>query len=190
MPVLTYMKNRRPRSVHYKATTVLSQPKAFTKQQDFSHIIVSREGYCRSDTEWRGDQFALFQRCLWWVLESPPLAQSDAICVLSRCHKLVLSHQERYPWSPLYRSSFFPVGLSKFEYITSLGRIGFAKCFWQRLVLSWHARDWRSELRHQVNLSCCRSWAFCVRSIHQKICVPHKTCVMSYSSFWVSCNIM
>ena len=65
----------------------------------------------------------------WWVLESPPLAQSDAICVLSRCHKLILSHQERYSVTPPSRSSFFPVKLSKFEYIISLKRIAFVQCF-------------------------------------------------------------
>ena len=59
---------------------------------------------------------------LWLVLVSPPLTQ---FCVLSRCHKFVLSHQERYPWSLSCRSSFFPVELSKFEYITSLERIDF-----------------------------------------------------------------
>ena len=59
---------------------------------------------------------------LYWVLELPPLAQSDTICVLSRGHKLVPSNQERYPWTPSHHSSSFPVEFSKFENITSLER--------------------------------------------------------------------
>ena len=67
---------------------------------------------------------------LWLVLVSPRLTQ---FCVLSRCHKLVLNCQERYPWTPSCSSSFFPVELSRFEYITSLERIVFAQWFWQDL---------------------------------------------------------
>ena len=72
------------------------------------------------------------------------------------------------------RSSFFPVELRKFENITSLKKIAFAQCFWQWLVLSRHLGDRRSDLRQRVNLSCCRFCAFCIRSIRQRICVPHK----------------
>ena len=46
--------------------------------------------------------------------------------------------------------------------------IAFTQCFWQRLFPSWYSSDWHSDLRHSVNLSCCRFWAFCVRSIQQE----------------------
>ena len=70
-------------------------------------------------------------------------------------HQLVPSHWERYPWTPSCRSSFFPDKLSKFESIASLEGIVFAQCFWQRLVPTRHSRDWRNDLKHSVNLSCC-----------------------------------
>ena len=113
---------------------------------------------------------------LWLLLVSPTLTQ---FCVLSRCHKLVLIDQERYPWTPSCRSSFFLVELSKFEFITSLERIVFYSMFLTSTCPSWHSRDWRSDLRHIVNLSCYWFWAFCIRRIQQRICVLHKIWVMS-----------
>ena len=179
LPVLTYAKYRRQRSVHYTATTIFVSVYSFhIKVRFFTNHCLQR----RLPRNWHRmskRSLCVVPASLWWVLESPPLAQSDAICVLSRCHKLILSHQERYPMTTPSRSSFFPVELSKFEYITSLKRIAFVQCFWQRLVPSWHSRYWRSDLRHSVNLSCCRFWSFCIRSIQQRDCVPHKICIMS-----------
>ena len=101
-----------------------------------------------------GIPLCIFPASLWWVLEPPPVAQSDTICAITPCHKLVPSHQERYPWTPYCWSSFFPVELSKFENITRLEGIVFAQCFWQRHLLGQHSRDWYSDFRHSADLSC------------------------------------
>ena len=82
------------------------------------------------------------------------VVQSEAICVLSQF--FLWSCQERFPWTPSCRSNFFPVELSKFENITSLERILFAKSIWERIVPSRHSRDSCSDFRHSVNLSCFR----------------------------------
>ena len=151
--------------MYYTAITVLVSAWSFHKTVRFftDHYF---QRLLQNLQRMTGIPLCVVPASLWWVLESPTLAQSDTICVLLRCHKLVPSQHKRYPWTPSCHSSFIPVELSEFENVISLERIVFAWCFWQRLVLSQHSRDWCSGFRHSINLCCCRfghfaSEAFC-----------------------------
>ena len=103
---------------------------------------------------------------LWWGLELPPLAQFDAICVLSWCHKLIPSHQKRWSWTPSCCPSFLPVKLSKLENITNLEWIAFAQYYWP--ITSRHSRHWYSGFRQNVTLSCCRFRHFALESFNKE----------------------
>ena len=148
-PPYLHSKNSRKVDLREVFTTQLpphsSQPKAFTQKNMFQRSLFLA-----------GIPFSVVPASLWWVLESPLLAQSEAICVLLQCHKLALSHEEKYPWTPFSRSRFFPVELSKFENIISLEGIVFVQCFWQRLLPSQDSKDYCSDFRHSLDLSCCR----------------------------------
>ena len=113
------------------------------------HVFTSQSGPIKKSYPWQS-----FHKKLSFRLFKHLFLDRKSF-VRAEIHQFIYCKNEFWHIHQIFALKDQEKSISEKWVLTSLERIVFTKCFWQRLVLSQHSRQWCSDFRHSVNLSYC-----------------------------------